>query len=227
MNHTWSAGVGNVTDSYNVLVNSVWHNASPAYYNYTYSEYAWQNTTVYAWNASNIGTISVGNISQDTQVANATVIEYTLFANQYGLIRKNGTADQTASAIAATINNDTGYTWFSDYWQGYRVGLSYNAATIIPKHQSYFVFVTSDTNVTCKFASAESVAVPSGYYLTYLREDTNKTLAAIKTDMGANVTSLYAWTGTAWTSSGTYYVEPNEGIFVDSSAAFVWDGSVS
>ncbi|OEU72919.1 MAG: hypothetical protein BA864_15475 [Desulfuromonadales bacterium C00003093] len=59
VNHTWAAGSGNVTDSYCVLVNAVWHNSTLVpYYKGTYSAHAWQNITVYAWNSSGIGTLS-------------------------------------------------------------------------------------------------------------------------------------------------------------------------
>jgi parallel beta-helix repeat protein len=72
--HAWEAGIGNVTDSYNVRVNSVWHNGTAdVFYNDTYTAHAWQNITVYAYNASGIGTLSTGSISQDTQIPNNPV----------------------------------------------------------------------------------------------------------------------------------------------------------
>ena len=74
VNHTWDAGTGNVTDSYNVSVNSVWHNTTTdTFYNDTYTAHAWQNVTVYAYNSSGTGTLSAGSISQDTQIPNNPV----------------------------------------------------------------------------------------------------------------------------------------------------------
>ena len=73
VNHTWDAGTGNVTDSYNILVNSVWHNVSPAYYNDTYTAHAWQNITVFAYNSSDSGTLSAGSINQNTQIPNNAI----------------------------------------------------------------------------------------------------------------------------------------------------------
>jgi len=72
VNHTWSAGSGNVTDSYNVSVNQTWHNGTTnAYWNNTgLSAHGWSNITVYAWNTSASGSLSAGNISQDTQIPN-------------------------------------------------------------------------------------------------------------------------------------------------------------
>jgi lysophospholipase L1-like esterase len=69
VNHTWSAGSGNVTNSYNVSVNGVWHNATgDNFWNDTYTAHAWQNITVYAYNTSGTGTLSTGNVTQNTQV---------------------------------------------------------------------------------------------------------------------------------------------------------------
>ena len=66
VNHTWNAGSGNITDSYNVSVNSVWHNTSNTYYNDTgLSAESWSNITVWAFN--NTGGISQNSISQNTQ----------------------------------------------------------------------------------------------------------------------------------------------------------------
>ena len=70
INHTWAPGTGNVTDSYNVSINDVWHNTSPSYYNDTYTAHAWQNITVWAYNLSSTGTLSLESISQDTQIPN-------------------------------------------------------------------------------------------------------------------------------------------------------------
>ena len=70
VNHTWSAGSGTVTDSYNVSVNGVWHNTTTdTFRNDTYTAHAWQNITVYAWDRST-GILSEGCISQNTQIPN-------------------------------------------------------------------------------------------------------------------------------------------------------------
>ena len=70
VNHTWEAGGGHPTDSYNVSVNSIWYNTSPAYYNDTYSQRAWQNITVYAYSEVGDGNLSTGYVTQNTQVPN-------------------------------------------------------------------------------------------------------------------------------------------------------------
>lgn len=70
INHTWGPGTGNVTDSYNVSINDVWHNTSPSYYNDTYTAHTWQNITVWAYNLSSTGTLSLESVNQDTQIPN-------------------------------------------------------------------------------------------------------------------------------------------------------------
>jgi hypothetical protein len=69
VNHTWQAGSGTVSDSYNVLINSVWHNGTAnVYYNETgMPPIGWSNISVYAFNNSQ-GTISDTNVSQNVQI---------------------------------------------------------------------------------------------------------------------------------------------------------------
>ena len=67
VNHTWEAGTGNVTDSYNISHNSIWYNGTiNAYYNSgDIGAGVWSNITVYAYNNSN--TLSINNVSQNIQ----------------------------------------------------------------------------------------------------------------------------------------------------------------
>jgi hypothetical protein len=77
VNHTWSPGSGNVTDSYNVNVNSVWHNGTTdTHYKDTYLPGAWQNITVFAYNSSGAGTLSAASISQNTQVSSVSIEDF-------------------------------------------------------------------------------------------------------------------------------------------------------
>ena len=71
VNHTWLSGSGNITDSYNVSVNTIWYNTTTnTFYNDTYTPHAWQNITVWAYNSTGISILSIGSISQDTQIPN-------------------------------------------------------------------------------------------------------------------------------------------------------------
>ena len=67
VNHTWQAGSGNITDSYNVSINTVWHNSTTnTYYNDTgLSAESWSNITIWAFN--NTGGISQNSINQNIQ----------------------------------------------------------------------------------------------------------------------------------------------------------------
>ena len=71
VNHTYAAGSGNITDSYNISVNGTWYNETTAlFFNDTYCAHAWQNITVYAYNSTGVGTLSNGSVSQNTQIPN-------------------------------------------------------------------------------------------------------------------------------------------------------------
>lgn len=158
-----------------------------------------------------------------------------LGANKYGMLRKDVTAAQTFSTIASGFTHDVCFTWWDDVtdtWMSYWVGDSYNSAQSIPEHESYFVLMDSTgETVSCSVAAAETVAIPVGWSVTYLRESTSKTLTAIKSDMGGNCVDLYAWNHTesgtgSWTNTGAYSVLPNQGLLVNASTGFNWDGAV-
>ena len=74
INHTWEDGMGDDdTDSYNVSVNGEWTNGSAnTFFNDTYSAHEWQNITVWAYN-STLNNLSVGSISQNTQLLNNNI----------------------------------------------------------------------------------------------------------------------------------------------------------
>jgi len=68
VNYTWSPGMGNVTDSYNVNLNGVWTNEiADAFVNVTVGPSGWANITVLAYNASGTGTLSEGSVSDSVQ----------------------------------------------------------------------------------------------------------------------------------------------------------------
>ncbi len=68
VNHTWQAGIGNVTNSYNVSVNGTWYNGTAnTYFNNSVGVSGWSNITVWAFNSSGSGLLSLGNVSQNTR----------------------------------------------------------------------------------------------------------------------------------------------------------------
>ncbi len=76
INHTWQAGAGNATDSYNVSVNGVWTNGTTnTYSNTSVGPHGWSNITVWAYNNSGSGSLSSASVSQNTQVANNVPIQ--------------------------------------------------------------------------------------------------------------------------------------------------------
>jgi subtilisin len=69
VNYTWNAGIGNITDYYNVNANGVWYNRSTnTFENITTVPGGWANITVIAFNSSGIGSLSAGSISGSIQL---------------------------------------------------------------------------------------------------------------------------------------------------------------
>ena len=172
----------------------------------------------------------------DISEAGGSTNTIVLGANKYGMLRKSVTSAQSFSTIAGEFSHDVCFTWWdstNDRWESYYSGDSYNSAKSVPEHDSYFVLMdgTGET-ISCSVAPVENVDIPIGWSSTYLRESASKTLSEIKTDMGSNCADIYAWDSTAsgtgaWTNTGTFSVLPNQGILVDASNGFTWDGSVS
>src|SRR5659263_369311 len=70
VNYTWSAGGGNITDSYNVSHNSIWSNNTITFRNNTVGPHGWSNISVYAYNNSGTGQLSQTPATMNTQVTN-------------------------------------------------------------------------------------------------------------------------------------------------------------
>ncbi|NJD51691.1 MAG: PGF-pre-PGF domain-containing protein [Candidatus Methanoperedens sp.] len=71
INYTWSSGPGNVTDSYNVIVNGLWNNGSAVtYYNSTPGPHGWSNISVYAFNSSGTGSLNPVPLTSAIQISN-------------------------------------------------------------------------------------------------------------------------------------------------------------
>ena len=70
VNHSWNAGAGDLTDSYNVSYGESWLNGTTnTYFNHTgLSAHAWSNITVYAYNATD--SILSDGVSDNVQVPN-------------------------------------------------------------------------------------------------------------------------------------------------------------
>lgn len=69
INYTWLPGIGNTSDSYNVSVNGIWTNGTTVNYSYTtLNRSQWGNITIYAWNNSGSGTLSLTALSGSVQM---------------------------------------------------------------------------------------------------------------------------------------------------------------
>ncbi len=79
VNHTWQAGSGNVTNSYNVSLNGTWYNTTTnLFYNSTTPAHGWSNISVYAYNSSGNGNLNVTSVSQNTRVPNNAPVQSTI-----------------------------------------------------------------------------------------------------------------------------------------------------
>ena len=129
VNHTYVAGSGNVTDSFNISVNDVWYNTTTdLHFNDTYSAHEWQNITVWAYNSSGSGTLSAGSVSDNKQIPNNVPVlsgvsaSYNLYENETLTIDADHTdADSDTitysdNASEWNINPSTGeVSWVLDW----------------------------------------------------------------------------------------------------------------
>lgn len=75
-NISFSAGIGNVTDGFNVSRNGTWYNGTDLYLNTTTTSGQWINDTIYAWNNSGDGTLSEGVNNNTMMNSPDTLAEY-------------------------------------------------------------------------------------------------------------------------------------------------------
>ncbi len=124
VNHTWKAGTGNVTDSYNVNVNGVWKNGTTkTYFNASVRPHKWSNISVWAYNKSGGGSLSLTSASQNVQVPNNPPVQLLIgdkevYKGQLLTFKINTTdADSDSihygtNATRGNLDSSTGvYTW--------------------------------------------------------------------------------------------------------------------
>ncbi len=123
VNHTWQAGSGNVTNSYNVSVNGTWTNSTSTYKNTTgMNPHGWANITVYAYNSSN-NSLSLTSASQTTQVSNNAPVLASIGAKSVAVGNwlnftinatdaDSDTITYSTNATGGTLSSTTGnYSW--------------------------------------------------------------------------------------------------------------------
>ena len=136
INHTWQSGTGNVTDSYNVSVNNVWHKITTNNYwntTYTFGNNTWQNITIWAYNKSNIEVLSNNNVSQNTQ------LYFTNFPTDLQKTYNHTWANWTwgesyiGTHIIDSYNVSVNNTWYNTTIDQYynHTGLDYGCTSLI------------------------------------------------------------------------------------------------
>ena len=111
VNHTWEAGDGVFTDSYNVSINDVWYNSTTTpYYNDTdpVDWGQWSNITVYAYNTS-VG-ISMRYLSDDVQIL-PTLTPYNDFTSDGQLVLSPSDRQFTIEFKCTSDMNIKTWTW--------------------------------------------------------------------------------------------------------------------
>ncbi len=168
--------------------------------------------------------------------------DITLVANTYGFLCEDPSIAHPFNVIAGEFAHEICFSWLDNSgacWEAYWSGDAYNSDLSIPANDAYFVLMdgTGET-VSCGVRAPGNVAIPTGWYATYLGESTAKTLTQIKTDIqvDGDVTNLYTWNhnagGTgAWVSvdvTPSHSVLPNQGILINNMGApYNWDGTVN
>jgi len=121
INYTWLPGSGNITNSYNVSVNAAWTNTSSNFSNNNVGVGNWANITIYAFNSSGNGSLSLLEINDSVFAldhspalpANLTYttegywVNYTWDVGTGG----NSTTDLFNVSVNGTWYNNSNQTW--------------------------------------------------------------------------------------------------------------------
>ena len=229
INTTWSAGSGNVTDSYNVSVNGIWYNGTTnTYYNQTnISAHAWSNVTVYAYNSSSGGTLSPSFTSKNTQMPNNLPVMSTNSITPTTAY----TTDTLTTSVTTTDADSDPITYI---YQWYEDGIAISGQTtstlnssLTTKGKIYKVFVTPNdgyengtgsysNNVTILNTKPVQVAIGNksiteGEVLTF-------TVSAIDADSDSLTYDTNATKGILNSTTGIYSWQTNSG----DNGTYIW-----
>ena len=168
VNYTWQEGTGNGsdTDSYNVSINSTWHNGTTVtYFNQTTDPHGWVNITVWAYN-STYDALSESSVSDETQIPNnpITITDYSDYTGDAGdsiYIDFNytdldgDTGTFATDATEGTLNTSTGvYEWSTTPadWGTYHFGFNVS--------DGYGSVSSCTVNITLYYPGAFTIADP-------------------------------------------------------------------
>ena len=168
INYTWSSGLGNVTDSYNVSVNGIWNNGSATTYtNSTLAAHGWSNISIYAFNNSGTGILNPIPLTSETQINNNAPV-------QAGILDKTVAADNWLNfTISATDADGDTITYSTNATKGFLdpstgefawLTTGSDVGTYIWEFSSSDIFAGIDTEtitVTVNAAAASTYLPPS------------------------------------------------------------------
>jgi hypothetical protein len=112
VNQSWTAGAGNITNSYNVSVNGAWNNTSSVpWRNTSVGAGNWSNLTVFAYNSSGTGSLSATALTNNTQAPLAIPPTPINLANTTGNFWINHTWQAGIGNVTDSFNISQNGTW--------------------------------------------------------------------------------------------------------------------
>jgi len=137
VNYTWAAGMGVITDSYNVSVNNSWTNGSTNVYVNSYvGPHGYSEIIVYAYNSSYNGVLSIGSLTANVTTSNhaptidGVYISPTNPAPTDNLVSHNNTA--------IDIDGDTITLYYKWYKNGIHQPALDNMSTVLFDNTTYY-----------------------------------------------------------------------------------------
>ncbi len=230
VNHSWNAGTGDVSDSYNVSYNENWLNGTTDSFNHTgLTAHAWSNITVYAYNATD--SILSAGVSDNVQVSNnavsiLNVTDITVYEGENVTFSINSTdADGDTevfgcnnSALFDTFNTSTGEgLWVTDLSDAGTYYVEFNVSDGYGSVDSQVMTITiNDTIIPVANFTAST---ESGY----------ASLSVVFTDNSSNIPTAWFWDfgdganstlqnpAHTYSATGTYNVNLNASNFAGSN----------
>jgi len=230
VNHTWQAGSGNVTDSYNISHNGNWSNGTILNYsNYTVGAGAWSNITIYAYNNSGSGTLNATGISQNVQTpaSSFTASNNTINCPVGWCYLAMNSTNKTLTQLDAMFATDIVQGWFNSTSQKFESHslFSKNQNVNVTQKSGYFYYFYSPTTVYVNITENPSITLKSGWNLVG-NMDTNRTLSELETSIGGTIVTSSHWNNTEqqWKNPSDEVVPVGEAFMVNVNADTVWSG---
>jgi len=228
VNYTWSAGSGNVTDSYNVSQNNTWINGTTlTYNNSSVGASGWSNITVCAYNNSGTGYLS-SCVGQNTQAPAAFTPSNNIISCPIGwcYLAMNYT-NKTLLQLDAMFTTDIVQGWYNSSTQKFESHSTYssNQNVNVTQKSGYYYYFKTATNVNVNITENPSITLKSGWNLVG-NMDTNRTISELETSIGGTVVTSSHWNNTEqqWKNNANEIVPVGEPLMVNVNADTVWSG---